>query len=257
MENSDKNNVIKTTTKDEDDLKAKKQAMLHSQAEYLAAKELVSEKQKEVSALAQLADKFDAKIDEIVAQRDGLNAQIRGQRKEIRDTEKYLISLKDKWTRYESWVNFVRKNVEKARREAKPTFNALEKAEDELLKSEQTLKVAFENLKSAQGEYVQAGGNISSNKSVIGTLQQPQMEKTNPWISGSFYIVAFLIVMAALAVITINLPWYSVVIVIIGGLLAISIIGAFQLRNDKNLSEENFIKLMITALKQLPLLKKV
>lgn len=112
-----------------------------------------------------------------------------------------------------------------------------------------TLKTTDE-VKASAAEVVNSPSleSVSSHHSI--------QQKSNPWISGSFYVLAFVVVMTVLAVISSSLPWYSVGIVFIGGLLAFSIISALQLRDDKNLSEENFIKLMLEALKQLPSLLK-
>ena len=61
--------------------------------------------------------------------------------------------------------------------------------------------------------------------------------------------------MTVIAIISTNVPWYALFIVIIGGLIAIAIVGALQLRHDESLSEENFIDLMEKSLKRLPLLR--
>ncbi len=41
-------------------------------------------------------------------------------------------------------------------------------------------------------------------------------------------------------------------LVIIGGLVAIGVIGALQLRNDSKLGEKNFLELMELSYRQLP-----
>jgi Flp pilus assembly protein TadB len=70
----------------------------------------------------------------------------------------------------------------------------------------------------------------------------------NPWITGSFYAAVFLVVAVVLG----HLPLIALPMVIIGGLLALSVIGAFQMRQDEKLSQENFLKLMALSLKYLP-----
>jgi hypothetical protein len=52
------------------------------------------------------------------------------------------------------------------------------------------------------------------------------------------------------------LPIWALPIVVIGAILAISIIGAFQLRQDGQINENNFLKLMALSFKYLPLLGK-
>jgi len=82
-------------------------------------------------------------------------------------------------------------------------------------------------------------------------------KQINPWVSGSFYLFSTVVLIVVLAIVSSNIPWYILPIVFIAGLLALTIIGALQLRNDKSLSEKNFINLMIETLKQLPLLSKL
>ena len=84
----------------------------------------------------------------------------------------------------------------------------------------------------------------------------PGTEHANPWISGSFYLVAAVVIMAVIAVIIKNIPWYAIPVVIIGGVIFIAVIGALQLRQDKRLSEDSFLTLVRETFKQLPLLKK-
>ena len=71
-----------------------------------------------------------------------------------------------------------------------------------------------------------------------------------------FYLVAAVVMMTVLAVISKNVPWYALPVVIIGGILFITVIGALQLRQDEKLSGVNFLTLMKEIFKQLPLLKR-
>jgi len=84
----------------------------------------------------------------------------------------------------------------------------------------------------------------------------PGTEHANPWISGSFYLVASVAIMAVIAVIIKYVSWYAIPVVIIGGVVFIAVIGALQLRQDKRLSEASFLTLVRETFKQLPLLKK-
>ena len=43
---------------------------------------------------------------------------------------------------------------------------------------------------------------------------------------------------------------------IIGGILSLGVVGAFQLRNDEGLTETNFMALMFETYKRLPFLKQ-
>jgi len=89
------------------------------------------------------------------------------------------------------------------------------------------------------------------------------MQRNNPWLSGSFYLVSFVVIVATIliAIIVLNqygISWTTAAIipvVLIGGLLSIGIIGANQLKNDERLSDESYVKLMIESYKRLPLLR--
>lgn len=96
----------------------------------------------------------------------------------------------------------------------------------------------------------------SPPKHKIQTVQQNLTGRSNPWISGSFYLFAVALVITLLAFLSNKVDILVLPIVLICGLLAVTIIGAFQLRNDDRLQEESFIKLMLETLKRLPLLRK-
>jgi hypothetical protein len=77
----------------------------------------------------------------------------------------------------------------------------------------------------------------------------------NPWRSGSFYLFAVVVILPLLAAISAYMSWYNLVLVLIACVLIIAVIGALQLRNDKNLSEDNFVRLIVEASKRLSLLR--
>ena len=83
------------------------------------------------------------------------------------------------------------------------------------------------------------------------------IKKNNPWISGLFYLFATVIIMAGLATIAKVLSVWILPLLILGGLLLLTVIGAFQLRNDNQIEEKNFLALMKLAFKQIPLLGKL
>ena len=88
-------------------------------------------------------------------------------------------------------------------------------------------------------------------------------QRNNPWISGSFYLVTYVVAVATIliAIIVLNkygISWTTgavIPIVLIGGLLCIGVIGANQLKNDERLSDESYVRLMIESYKRLPLLR--
>jgi hypothetical protein len=80
--------------------------------------------------------------------------------------------------------------------------------------------------------------------------------RVHPWMTGSFYVLA-LVVLTLTGLVTAKLvPLVALPIVLIFGALALSVIGAMQLRHDNQLSEKSFISLMLASLKSLPLLKR-
>jgi Flp pilus assembly protein TadB len=83
--------------------------------------------------------------------------------------------------------------------------------------------------------------------------QKAKPELSNPWLSGSFYLFAVVVVLLVLAVINVYMSWYTLVLVPIACVLITVVIGSLQLRNDKNLSEDKFVRLIVEALKRLSL----
>ncbi|MGH3867111.1 MAG: hypothetical protein ACRDQ4_13400 [Pseudonocardiaceae bacterium] len=57
---------------------------------------------------------------------------------------------------------------------------------------------------------------------------------------------------SALLVVTRILPVWAVSMIMVGGLLGVSILGAFQLRHDEKLTERGFLRLMLVAVRTLP-----
>lgn len=78
----------------------------------------------------------------------------------------------------------------------------------------------------------------------------------SPWVSGSFYLLAAVVLIALLAAVAKAVSYWVLPIIIIGGLLLIIVVSALQLRQDERLSEENFITLIKLSLQQMPLLGK-
>ena len=86
---------------------------------------------------------------------------------------------------------------------------------------------------------------------LIEKTKQPE-KSPNPWVVGSFYLIVFVVVVAALAVIGHVIPLVILPTILIGSIIALSVIGALQMRQMDKLSEENFLKLMALSFKNLP-----
>jgi small GTP-binding protein len=93
---------------------------------------------------------------------------------------------------------------------------------------------------------------IESNKHLSKTTSIKA--KRNPWTSGSFFLVALVVITAAFAIVSTYVPWYAFPIILIAAILAVGIVGAFQLSNDDGLTQDNFLALMLETYKRLPLL---
>jgi len=90
-----------------------------------------------------------------------------------------------------------------------------------------------------------------------GLSTPPSQARPNPWISGSFYLAAVLVIAFVLLVIAKILPTWAVPPLIAGIVILVSVVGLFQLRQDDSLSEEGFVSLIVQFWKQLPsLLRK-
>lgn len=78
--------------------------------------------------------------------------------------------------------------------------------------------------------------------------------RASPWATGSFYLAVVIAVVALLLVVGSVLPLWMFPVVVVGVVLLVSVVGAFQLRQDKALSERGFLQLMTMTLRRLRLL---
>jgi hypothetical protein len=82
-------------------------------------------------------------------------------------------------------------------------------------------------------------------------------KKNNPWVSGLFYLFVAVVAVTGLTVVSNNVHWTILPIVIVGGILLIGIIGALQLKNDDKIKDDSFVTLMKETYSRLPLLKSI
>jgi hypothetical protein len=101
-----------------------------------------------------------------------------------------------------------------------------------------------------QQYYEESGGRIA-------VKADPIDKPSNPWLAGGFYLLAFVVSISAVAAIASFVSYWILPIVVVTGTLALVIIGALQLKQDKRLSDARFIDLMTLALAQLPLVGKL
>jgi hypothetical protein len=247
------------------DLNKKRENLQKLTAEYLAIRELAKEKQQQVETLIPDREKIYMKIYDLESYRDDLNTTVRHQRKEVREADKALQGAQadlayaqSELIKYEVAVDEARKQVARAKRTAKPFANLWRSAQTELQNTKKMLAETFEHVKAAQQEYLLAGGKLTSEeKSISPPEDLTKGNQTNPWLSGTFYLFALIVIIGIIVFLNyLSLQWYMILGAVIIALFGLLIIAALQLRNDKNLSEENFVKLMLEVIKQLPLLRK-
>lgn len=85
-------------------------------------------------------------------------------------------------------------------------------------------------------------------------VRQQAAKIRSPWLTGTFYLLALAVIIALLLAAGRLLPIWALPVVLVGAPLLLSVVGAFQLRQDDRLTERGFLKLMTDALRQLPLL---
>jgi hypothetical protein len=75
-------------------------------------------------------------------------------------------------------------------------------------------------------------------------------------VSAMFFLIMFGVVFGAILTAARLLPVYVFPLVLIGGIVTFSVVGAFILREDASLSERSFLGLMRLSFKYLPLLRQ-
>ncbi|TCO64973.1 hypothetical protein [Actinocrispum wychmicini] len=98
----------------------------------------------------------------------------------------------------------------------------------------------------------QEGSGTDASREVTRDHRERKVLQQSPWVSGSFYLVLFVVVTAILLIGASLLALWALPIFVVGGLLSIAIVGAFQLRQDDKLSEQGFLRLMVTTVEKLP-----
>jgi hypothetical protein len=119
---------------------------------------------------------------------------------------------------------------------------------------------AFAPLVAARNAYhtfITNGGtlqNIAEESTAIpGTT--PNRAKNNPWGSGTFYLLLFVVVMATLVTAANYVEWYLFPALLIAALLVVPLIGVLQAFNDGTLSEKGFLRVLLESYRRLPLLR--
>ena len=77
---------------------------------------------------------------------------------------------------------------------------------------------------------------------------------SSPWASGSFYLVALVVIALTLIVAAKTVPAWAIPLVFLAMILLLTIIGAFVLRSMPGFGNKSFLKLMGMVFTQVPLI---
>jgi hypothetical protein len=119
------------------------------------------------------------------------------------------------------------------------------------------LQQSLEQVTKAQNQVL---GSLPGGTSMLldsGRIADEVLRRS-PWFSGSFYLGSALILLTALTIVAGHVPILTFPLVLAGTFAGMTIIGAFQLQNDRRLSEKSFVQLVDLALRRvlLPISKK-
>lgn len=92
---------------------------------------------------------------------------------------------------------------------------------------------------------------LKAHQEVRGHLEG---RRQGPWLSGSFYLAALIIMTGATVAASRLAPPWTLPLVIVGSLLGVGTVGALQLRHDDRLSERRFVDLIKLTFLNLPAL---
>jgi hypothetical protein len=97
----------------------------------------------------------------------------------------------------------------------------------------------------------------SVSEALVDKLEKQEQAylRRNPWVSGSFYLTSTIIIITLLLLAVRQVNIFYLPIVVISCVLIISLVGAFQLRQDSRVTEKNFLTLMLMIFKLIPLLR--
>lgn len=119
------------------------------------------------------------------------------------------------------------------------------------------------NVFTSENGNVEKKDNSSENRDFRKKDNTPEIEnidksikRQSPWLSGSFYLVLFIVVISSLAIIGKILPPYYLPIVITGAILLLAVISAFQMSNDGKLEDKDLKDIIGLSVKGIPNLFK-
>jgi internalin A len=117
-------------------------------------------------------------------------------------------------------------------------------------------EIASQIMKNHQAIHIENYYEGGGGAPVPRPVKAVSHEIRSPWASGSFYLLAAVLLLVLIGAGAKLLNWWLVPMVIIGGLVTVTVIGALQLKQDSRLTDSSFLKLMALTFRQLPLLKQ-
>jgi hypothetical protein len=107
---------------------------------------------------------------------------------------------------------------------------------------------------NVQGKNADEVERVAHNLAKLMHQQQEARKLKSPWFSGIFYVAALVVVGAVLLVLGRYLSAWVLPFAVVGAALLLMVVGALQMRQDDQLSERGFLKLMGDVLARLPML---
>lgn len=78
-------------------------------------------------------------------------------------------------------------------------------------------------------------------KAPFGKLPETRAKERFPLVCATFFLIMFVVVFGGILTVAKLLPVYAFVLVVLGGIITFSVVGAFILRQDESLSEKTFL----------------
>ena len=223
-----------------DNVKVEKQTtdLENVKIEFETTKRLLAEKEKVLKKVHSDYHPFLRRIEELKQSRDRLNEQNRKIRKDIKDTEDHLRYLHWQLSQKENEASTVRAEIESVKKKTKPFELPYQQAQSEYLKLQKHFDELNRQIKEAE-------------------VRLHPYSLSRVW-SIVFPVVILILVLVVLPILILffKLPWYVTIIIFVCALLAVLVFSAVQLRHEGKLSEENFVKLVVETIKQIPELLK-
>ena len=96
--------------------------------------------------------------------------------------------------------------------------------------------------------------SVARQLAADATARKQIVKLRSPWFSGLFYLTVVVVIVMMLLVVGRVLALWALPLVILGAVFLVSVVGALQMRQDDQLSERGFLRLMADVFRRLPLL---